>query len=324
MEDLLYNNNNITQDSILDLDSLGESLSRYGDQSFLMLNNNDDEDVLPEEEIRQLLYLSSVAASQQQQQLLQRQQQRLLQQQQNQEDDISGSVRNLAGTTGTNTATGVATATPPATSATHHHTGAPTHHHHLVDDPLLTGVGGGAMGNANAGEHHEDPWNPVREWLATHTPHDIQMAAEVRNDPHQTTALHLAARSHVMDIVELLLSVAPQTASWADSFGWLPLHYACVATIPQSTSASSHNSNNNNNKNSQLVIQALVESFPEGKTAVDSRGRTPLHFALGSGTGETAALPGTIHILASSGAAAVKDEIGMLVRTTGSLLLLYI
>merc|ERR1719199_751999 len=41
---------------------------------------------------------------------------------------------------------------------------------------------------------------------------------------------------------------------------------------------------------------------------VDRRGRTPLHFALG----ENPASPNIIFLLASSGAAGYKDEIGML------------
>ena len=51
---------------------------------------------------------------------------------------------------------------------------------------------------------------------------------------------------------------------WADSFGWLPLHYACA------------------NGAELEVIQMLVEAYPDSRVVTDKRGRTPLHFALGN------------------------------------------
>ena len=55
------------------------------------------------------------------------------------------------------------------------------------------------------------------------------------------------------------------------------------------------------------VIQALAEAFPECKTTVDRRGRTPLHFALG----DKPAAPDVVLLLSNSGAAACADDNGM-------------
>lgn len=51
-------------------------------------------------------------------------------------------------------------------------------------------------------------------------------------------------------------------ALWSDSFGWLPLHYACA------------------NGASEDVVRLLLEAYPGGVVEVDKRQRTPLHFAL--------------------------------------------
>jgi ankyrin repeat protein len=55
------------------------------------------------------------------------------------------------------------------------------------------------------------------------------------------------------------------------------------------------------------VIKALAEAFPECKTAVDRRGRTPLHFALG----DKPASPDVVLLLSTSGAAGYADDNGM-------------
>ena len=55
------------------------------------------------------------------------------------------------------------------------------------------------------------------------------------------------------------------------------------------------------------VIKALAEAYPECKTAVDRRGRTPLHFALG----DKPANPDVVLLLSTSGAAGYADDNGM-------------
>lgn len=135
-------------------------------------------------------------------------------------------------------------------------------------------------------------WQPVREWLAQHNAETVRMAAEQRGDSG-LTALHFACRNvPPLDVIDVFLSIAADTVRWPDSFGWLPVHYACASG------------------SDSAVIHALAEHHPESKTTTDRRGRTPLHFALG----DKPATPDVIVLLSSSGAAKYADEIGMLVR----------
>lgn len=137
----------------------------------------------------------------------------------------------------------------------------------------------------------EASWQPVRDWLSTHSATEVRAAAEQRGESG-LTALHFAARHDPpLDVVDVLLSIAVDTVQWPDSFGWLPIHYACASGSDTE------------------VIKALAEAYPESKTTVDRRGRTPLHFALG----DKPASPDVIFLLASTGAASYPDEIGMLV-----------
>lgn len=139
----------------------------------------------------------------------------------------------------------------------------------------------------------EESWQPVREWLSSHNAEEVRLAAEQRGESG-LTALHFACR-HVppLDVIDVFLSIASDTVQWPDSFGWLPIHYAAASG------------------SGSQVMKALAEAYPESRTTVDRRGRTPLHFALG----DRPASPDVIFLLASSGAASYPDEIGMLVRT---------
>jgi Ankyrin repeats (3 copies) len=138
----------------------------------------------------------------------------------------------------------------------------------------------------------EQSWGPVRDWLSSHNADEVRAAAEQRGESG-LTALHFAARHDPpLDVIDVLLSIAQDTVQWPDSFGWLPIHYACASG------------------SDTVVIKTLAEAYPESKTTVDRRGRTPLHFALG----DKPASPDVIFLLSSSGAAMYPDEIGMLVR----------
>jgi Ankyrin repeats (3 copies) len=143
----------------------------------------------------------------------------------------------------------------------------------------------------------EKSWAPVRQWLSSHNADEVRAAAEQRGESG-LTALHFAARHDPpLDVVDVLLSIAQDTVQWPDSFGWLPIHYACASGSDTE------------------VIKALAEAYPESKTTVDRRGRTPLHFALG----DKPACPDVISLLSATGAASFPDEIGMLVRPTMAL-----
>lgn len=65
------------------------------------------------------------------------------------------------------------------------------------------------------------------------------------------------------------------------------------------------------NEASEEVLVLLAEQFPESKTSVDKRRRTPLHFALGHT--ERPANVATVVLLSGTGAALMPDENGMLV-----------
>jgi hypothetical protein len=143
-------------------------------------------------------------------------------------------------------------------------------------------------------------WEPVRDWLQTHSLEEVRQAAEQHGDSGMT-ALHFACRNgSVLDVIEAILSVAIETAQWPDSFGWLPIHYACACGADTA------------------VIKRLSEEFPESKTTVDRRGRTPLHFALGNQNPDRMATPQVVAILSSTGAASVADEHGMLVSNSAN------
>lgn len=143
----------------------------------------------------------------------------------------------------------------------------------------------------------EESWEPVREWLRNHNADEVRQAAEQRGDSSMT-ALHFACRNQPpIDVINVFLSIAIETVQWPDTFGWLPIHYACACGAGTE------------------VIKALAEAFPESKTTVDRRGRTPLHFALGNGNQNPDKLagPAVVAILSSSGAASYADDNGMLV-----------
>ena len=141
-------------------------------------------------------------------------------------------------------------------------------------------------------------WQPVREWLGQHDAEAVRMAAEQRGESG-LTALHFAFRNAPpLDVIDVFLSIAADTVQWPDSFGWLPIHYACASG------------------SDSAVIHALADAYPESKTTTDRRGRTPLHFALG----DKPASPDVIVLLSSSGAAAYPDEIGMLVSGCSGIL----
>lgn len=106
-------------------------------------------------------------------------------------------------------------------------------------------------------------WGPVRNWLAQNTSLEERRPSALRRGAFATTALHLVAQHKYppMDIISALISAAPETASWPDSNGWLPIHFASA-------------------KGTSLeVIKVLANAFPEGLIEQDRRMRTPLHFA---------------------------------------------
>ena len=109
----------------------------------------------------------------------------------------------------------------------------------------------------------EESWQAVREWLSSNNAETVRAAAEQRGESG-LTALHFACRNvPPLDVINFFLSIPADTVQWPDSFGWLPVQYACASGYDTA------------------VIQALTESFPESKTTTDRRQRNTLHFAVG-------------------------------------------
>jgi len=140
----------------------------------------------------------------------------------------------------------------------------------------------------------EESWEPVKEWLRTHTAEEVRDAAEQKGDASMT-ALHFACRNAPpADVINVFLSIAIETVQWPDNFGWLPIHYACACGADKE------------------VIQNLKEAYPESATTIDKRGRTPLHFALGNSDPGKVVSPDVVVGLSSTGAASYADDNGML------------
>jgi ankyrin repeat protein len=139
----------------------------------------------------------------------------------------------------------------------------------------------------------DQSWEPVRNWMLNHDVDQVRAASEQRDDAGKT-ALHFACQNTPpKDIIDVFLSVAVDIVQWPDSFGWLPIHYACAYGADT------------------VVIQSLADAFPESKTKEDRKGRTPLHFALGTSNSNS---PAVVVLLSSTGAASYADDNGMLVR----------
>lgn len=143
----------------------------------------------------------------------------------------------------------------------------------------------------------DQSWEPVREWMRTHSADEVRAAAEQR-DGAGKTALHFACQNcPPKDVIDVFLSIALEIVRWTDNFLWLPIHYACAYGADTS------------------VIKSLAEAFPESKMTVDLKGRSPLHFALGTSNSNS---PAVVVLLSSTGAAALADDNGMLVSRTCS------
>lgn len=155
-------------------------------------------------------------------------------------------------------------------------------------------------------------WDAIRAWLAANPNQVDRQSAAMHQGRFMTTALHMVCKlmNPPVDIIEALIECAPETVTWADSNGWLPLHHACA------------------NGASGKVLAVLVEAYPEGKVKQDKRFRTPLHFAFfrkdihedGIARLEGAerddddvgnSIQEIVELLSDSGACELKDEGGM-------------
>lgn len=139
---------------------------------------------------------------------------------------------------------------------------------------------------------HDLSWNEVRRWLEHHSPDDLQLALETR-DRMGRTALHFACQNQPpLDIIAHILQLCPSSLEAIDGSGLSPLHCACAHAAAPS------------------VLQLIAETWSPAKIMKTDRGLTPLHLAL---KGPFRDFSDTIAILASTGAASIPDNEGILV-----------
>merc|ERR1719232_633852 len=106
---------------------------------------------------------------------------------------------------------------------------------------------------------NETSWKNINEWLLNH-PEEARDAVEYLGET-ACSPLHLVCQKNPpFELIEILLTLAPQTAEWTDIYGWLPLHHACA------------------NGSSDQVISFLIDFYPQSASVSDKRCRTPLHF----------------------------------------------
>ena len=135
----------------------------------------------------------------------------------------------------------------------------------------------------------------IRRWLNAHTDiREREEAIAIRGN-NDATPLHNVCKLNnpPADIILAFVEAVPESASWVDSHGWLPLHHACANGATD-------------------ALKILTEAYPEGKTTQDSQKRTPLHFYLTQRCDNPTAMALNMECLCDSGAAELVDVGGML------------
>jgi hypothetical protein len=141
---------------------------------------------------------------------------------------------------------------------------------------------------------HDLSWNPVRQWLQTHSiEEELLPALQIRDENGKTAVHFLCQHQPPMDIMDYLLNAYPSSFQAQDVCGWTALHYACAFSAPSS------------------VLQSIAEAWSKAKVTKTIRGLTPLHLAL---IGPFREYPDVIATLASTGASRIVDNQGLLVR----------
>ena len=139
-------------------------------------------------------------------------------------------------------------------------------------------------------------WERVRKWFVYNESNDIRAAAAYIRGNSDNTPLHLMCKLNdpPKQLVNDLVASAPEIASFADSYGWLPLHHACA------------------NGASTEVLQILIMAYPDGKLIQDTQNRTPLHFYATRNADSPEVMTRNVVLLADTGAAELADRGGML------------
>lgn len=139
-------------------------------------------------------------------------------------------------------------------------------------------------------------------WLPLHYACANQASQEVLNllvekhpesttcvDKRLRTPLHfaLAHTDRPVNVTTVILLSETGAALYADENGMLPLHYACAYGVEED------------------VLRVLTDNHIQTIIATDSRGRTPIHFAMGNA--DRPASPGVVNILISQHAPLVDS-----------------
>ena len=142
----------------------------------------------------------------------------------------------------------------------------------------------------------EMTYERIRRWLRNHPDLNQRADAVAIRGNNDATPLHNVCKLNnpTPEIVEAFVEAVPESASWVDTHGWLPLHHACA------------------NGASGEVLRILAEAYPEGKTKQDSQNRTPLHFYLTQRCDNPATMAENMELLIDTGAAELPDVGGML------------
>jgi hypothetical protein len=166
----------------------------------------------------------------------------------------------------------------------------------IVEEALPKTAAEAAMSQQKRIDQVEHTWERVRRWLWVHSMIEERQAAAYVRGQADATVLHLCCKLHnpPEDVIAALIQAAPDTASWTDAHGWLPLHHACAnGAVPE-------------------VMKLLIDAYPAGKLQPDNQARTPLHFYATRNTDHVPCMTANAAMLADSGAAAMADRGGML------------
>jgi Ion transport protein len=143
-------------------------------------------------------------------------------------------------------------------------------------------------------EGDDQGWEWLRTWLRTHDEQQVQEGVMFR-DAQEMTALHCISRNDPPeDVINTMLEFGAEALDMPDTFGWLPLHYACACGA------------------SSEVIMRFNEESPFSKTVVDRRGRAPIHFALSNLGSRRTITPEIVASLINTGSSTYPDDTGML------------
>ena len=133
-------------------------------------------------------------------------------------------------------------------------------------------------------------WEPVRSYMLSDS-ELVKCATNIRNQGGLTPFHQVCRHNPPLDIIELFVACAGvDVVKTTDNAGMLPLHLACV------------------HPTSVEVVDALVTVYPEGRVIQDTKGATPLHYAVTNIKCSNA----VISKVCVEGAAAAADNHGMM------------